>query len=229
MVNENVENEEKRRLRAEEREENRRLRAEEFERNMLSLIGVDKAIMANLREIMKSYDCEELLDRFDRSTTKTFDASPRKRVLPFSHEFLDELDSDDFVVPKDQLSQGSNPESFESAPNPIQGAGKLSDKEHSFLQMDTSISHVNRAPEMTICSEELFDSHSDSRSMTQTFVASPEKPKLSDDSDSDDLHIVGGTKEIPSEDQSATGEPPSSTLLIASCDLASQTDHSHFD
>ncbi len=41
-------------------------------------------------------------------------------------------------------------------------------------------------------------------------------------------HIVSGTREIPSEDQSATRVPPSSTLLLASFDDAPQTKQSHF-
>ncbi|MCP3665302.1 MAG: hypothetical protein GY696_22860, partial [Gammaproteobacteria bacterium] len=97
------------------------------------------------------------------------------------------------------------------------------------LQVDSSISHDKRAPDMTFCSMEHSDySHLDSRSMTQTFDASPMKSDISDDSISVDLHIV---REIPSGVQSGTMVPPSScsTQFIASCDVASQADRSHFD
>ncbi|MCP3667567.1 MAG: hypothetical protein GY696_34585, partial [Gammaproteobacteria bacterium] len=63
--------------------------------------------------------------------------------------------------------------------------------------------------------------------MTETFFASSVKPNISDGSVSDDLHVVSGTREIPSGDQSATRVPPSSTLLTISYDVASQTDLSH--
>ncbi len=63
--------------------------------------------------------------------------------------------------------------------------------------------------------------------MTETFFASSVKPDNLDGSVSEDLHVVSGTREIPSGDQSATGVPPSSTLLTTSYDVASQTDHSH--
>ncbi len=44
-----------------------------------------------------------------------------------------------------------------------------------------------------------------------------------DDSELVDLHIASGTREIPSVDRSATREPPSSPLLLASFDEAPQT------
>ncbi len=94
--------------------------------------------------------------------------------------------------------------------------------------MDSSISHDECAPYMTFCSTELSDSHLDKFSATQTFDASPVKLDVPDDSDSVDLHIV---TEIPSGVQTGTRVPPSScsAQFIASCDVASQTDHNHFD
>ncbi len=66
--------------------------------------------------------------------------------------------------------------------------------------------------------------------MTQTLDDYPVKPDLWEDSDSDDLHVVGGTREIRSGDKSATRVPPSIIfLLIASYDVASQTDQIYFE
>ncbi len=89
--------------------------------------------------------------------------------------------------------------------------------------MDTSIGHDKRAPYKTFSFVEPSDCHLD-KSMTQTLDASPVKPDVSNDYDSDDLHVVGGTREIPSGVQSATSVPPSNNLLIASYDVASHTD-----
>ncbi len=109
-------------------------------------------------------------------------------------------------------------------PEPTQGSKELSKKGSCFLQADTSISHDKRAPDTTFSFVESSDSQLDNRSMTQTLDASPVKPDISDD-----LHVASGTREIPSVDQSSTGVRQAGTLLIASCDVATQADQSHFD
>ncbi len=124
--------------------------------------------------------------------------------------------------------------------DPIQDTERLSNKEPRFLQADSNISHEKRAPDIIFGSVEPFSGHLDTKSMThkaeQAFFAEAlsslcrdflSKSDITDGSVSEDLHVVSGTREIPSEDQSATGVPPSSTLLTKSYDVVSPTDHSH--
>ncbi len=58
---------------------------------------------------------------------------------------------------------------------------------------------------MTFSFVESSGSQLDNKSMAQTLDASPLKPDISDYSDFEDLHVVSGTREIPSGDQSSSG------------------------